>query len=618
MKTIMAKLMPLFFIFLSSIHVFGQRKQIKNYYDNDKTQIKELYHTLSNDTSVLDGLYKTYYQDGKVKTVGFYTKSQATDYWEYFYQNGNLKMEGIINNFFNQGHWIFYYENGKKSMEGNMTKGKKNGFWRFYNEDGNIKSEGSIENDKNEGLWKYFNEDGNQKATALYFKGIGLYTENYPNGVIKMQGKIKNNKSDSIWKYYYPSGKLKSTGNEERGIKVGNWKFYYENDSLSQQGEYDQGKTIGIWKYYYDNGKLKAQGGEKDGIKDGFWQMYYPDGKLKAEANYDKGNGQYIEYHSNGRLKAKGNIVNGKYDGLWLFYYENELFKEGECQYSNGEGWYTGMYIDGKKKTEGMLRNGAKVGVWRLYKKDGTLAGFYKTSEIDDDNATHTQPYIVPPQNTTIAGKPVSKIPPKPKKKNIFEKILLYKPDPNIYKTFIIGTDPVQFLSGGLPIFIEYYVQEKFGLELSLTYYKSPFFKNPAKLFDREIFNEGLGYGVRFKKYFSNKDFIGRPYMGGEYRYRNLKYASNYTDTTASIIQKSIVQVVENSHELVLVIGDRFMNKQYKSGISVDIFMGIGIGYKIITPNYSRTKDKDAIFNDIFKNNWYIPFRFGISVGWAF
>lgn len=613
----MAKILPVFLIFLMSISVFAQRKQIKNYYDAEKTAIKELYHTLSNDTSVLDGLYKTYYLDGKVKTVGFYTKSQATDYWEYFYQNGNLKMEGIINNFFNQGHWIFYYENGNKSMEGNMTKGKKNGFWRFYNEEGKIKSEGIIENDKNEGNWKYYSEDGTQKAFAKYNKSVGLYTENYPNGIIKMQGKIKNGKGDSTWKYYYPNGKLKSIGLEESGIKVGNWKFYYENDSLARQGEYAQGKSVGIWKYYYENGNLKTQGAEKDGIKEGFWQMFYTDGKLKAEAMYDKDNGQYTEYHTNGRLKAKGNLVNGKYDGLWLFYLENELFKDGECQYSNGEGWYTGIFPDGKKKTEGMLRDGIKIGVWRLYKKDGNLAGYYKTSESEDEilpNITTTSAM----QTATVPSKLTSKTVIKPKKKNIFQKILLYKPDPTIYKTFIIGTDPIQFFSGGIPAFIEYYVQEKFGLELSFTYYRTPFFKDHAKLLDRDVYMEGLGYGVRFKKYFSKKDFIGRPYMAAEYRYRNLKYASNYSDTTSSAMQKSILQVAENSHETVFVLGDRFMNKLNKSGPTVDIFMGIGLGFKTNSPNYVRTKDKNLIFNDIFKNNWYIPFRFGISLGWAF
>lgn len=608
----------IFFYYYNFNPVFGQRKQIKNYYDSEQKNVKELYHTIQNDTSVLDGLYKTYYQDGKVKTVGFYTKSQATDYWEYFYQNGNLKMEGIINNFLNQGHWIFYYENGNKSMEGNMDKGKKNGFWRFYNEDGSIKSEGIIQNDKNEGVWKYFNEEGNTKATALYKKGSGTYTEFYPNNIIKMFGKIKNGKSDSTWTYYYPNGSIKSKGIENNGLKEYFWKFYFENNSLASEGEYKNGKKIGIWKYYFENGNLKAQGNEKDGVKDGFWQMFYEDGKLKAEANYDKGSGNYQEYYTSGRLKAKGNILNGKYDGKWHFYLENELFKDGECIYSNGEGWFTGFYPDGKKKTEGMLRDGNKVGVWRLFKKDGTLGGFYKTSESEDEPITLSTPNqkqqpTQMPENQTI--KLVEK--PKNKKKNIFQKLHLYRPDPNIYKTFILSTDPIQFLSGGIPIFIEYYVQEKWGLEINITYFKNPFFKNHSNLPNRQVYADGLGYGIKYKRYFNNKEFIGRPYIAGEYRYRNTKYATNYLDTSV-ISQNTILKVTENSHEIVLIFGDRFMKNFNKGGPTLDIYMGIGAGYKINEPNYKIDSDKNVIFSEILKNNWYVPFRFGIAIGWAF
>ena len=107
----------LFFVVAVKFAAFSQTKIIRNYYDVEQTQIKEVYRVVEKDTTLLDGMYKTYYQNGKIKTIGFYTKGQATDYWEYFYQNGNVKMEGIINNFFNQGHWIFYYENGNKSME---------------------------------------------------------------------------------------------------------------------------------------------------------------------------------------------------------------------------------------------------------------------------------------------------------------------------------------------------------------------------------------------------------------------------------------------------------------------------------------------------------------------
>lgn len=600
-----------FIFILSAIVAFSQnRKQYKVYYDIENSQIKEQYHTLYSDSTVLDGLYKTYYQDGKVKTVGFYTKGQATDYWEYFYQNGNLKMEGLINNFFNQGHWIFYHETGIKSMEGSMDKGKKNGFWRFYTEEGKIKSEGNILNDKNSGFWKYYQDDGELKATARYSNGTGIYTEYYPDATIKMQGKIINGKSDSTWTYFHPNGNVKSTGNELNGLKEGNWIFYHTNGKQASEGQYNKGQTIGNWKYYFENGNLNAEGAEKEGKRDGHWLMYTQDGKPKAEGFYTLGSGEYIEYHANGKIKAKGNILNGKHDGMWNFYQENSFFKVGDCNYTNGEGWYMGYFPEGGKKTEGMLKNGVKTGVWKLYKKDGTLAGYYKTSDSDEELPI---PSIVQKKTTTTLS---IKIGAAKKKQGFFSKIHLYRPDPNVYKTFIVSMDPIQFLSGAIPISIEYYVQKKWGLELIFTYFRNPFFSNASKLADREVFSEGQGYAIRYKKYFSNSEFIGNPYIGAEYRHRRLSY--NSKDSSMSILNKEILTVAENGHEILLVVGDRFVKSNAKGGPTLDIYLGIGLGYKFAHTNFISTQNRDAIFGNILKNGWYIPFRFGVSIGWAF
>ncbi|TAF73551.1 MAG: toxin-antitoxin system YwqK family antitoxin [Bacteroidetes bacterium] len=599
------------FFSLIFLQLFSQnRKQYKVYYDSENKQIKEQYHTLISDTTVLDGLYKTYYQDGKVKTVGFYTKGLATDYWEYFYQNGNLKMEGLINNFFNQGHWIFYYESGKKSMEGNMEKGKKNGFWRFYTEDATLKSEGNILNDKNDGNWKYYHEDGTIKASARYTKGEGIYSEYYPDGTIKMQGKIKNGKSDSLWTYYHTNGNIKSSGYEINGFKEKAWKFYFFNGSLASEGEYKKGQTIGNWKYYYENGKIKAEGAEKDGKRDGHWLMYNEDGKPKAEGFYVLGSGEYFEYHPNGKIKAKGNVLDGKYDGMWDFYQENSFFKEGNCNYSNGEGWYSGFYPDGKKKTEGLLKNGVKSGIWRLYKTDGTLAGYYKNADVDEE-------LILPQISKTVPNTAIKNSFSTKKKKSFFNKIHLYRPDPNVYKTFILSLDPIQFLSGAIPISVEYYVQKKWGLELVYAYFRNPFFSSLAKTANRDVFSSGSGYSIRYKKYFSNSEFIGNPYIGGEYRYKKIAYNSHYEDSTM-LNKTEILTLTENAHEVLLILGDRFMKSNTKGGPTIDVYLGIGAGYRFLNTNFVSTPEKDATFNNSIKNGWYVPFRFGVNIGWAF
>jgi antitoxin component YwqK of YwqJK toxin-antitoxin module len=584
---------------------YSQNRVIKNYYDAEKSQIKEMYRVLDTDTTILDGMYKTYYQNGKIKTIGFYTKGQATDYWEYFYQNGNVKMEGIINNFFNQGHWIFYYENGNKSMEGNMDKGKKNGYWRFYNEDGKLKSEGMLKEGKNDGEWKYYYDEGEVKATGNYKNGVGFYREYFADGNVKMEGKIKMGKSDSIWNYYHSNGKLKATGIETNGLKEGKWKFFFENGNQASEGNYQKGETVGEWKYFDEDGSLSSVGNEKNGQKEGQWKMFYSNGKPKGNGSFSDGNGSYTEYYENGNIKLKGNFKRGKYDGLWEYFYDDGK-KEGECLYSNNEGWYIGYYPDGNKKMEGLLKDGNKSGVWKLYKKDGNIAGYYKTYYEDNElpkNGASSQ--AITSNNSTRRNKQT---------KPFFPKIRLYRPDPNVYKTFIFSIDPLQLILGSLPFFLEYYVQEKWGLEISFAYNKNPFFKKLETLPIQQVYQTGASYSVRYKKYFSNSEFIGRPYIGGEYRYKDLDYNFNAVEENIP----KVISATEHAHEAILLLGDRFMKKFDKKGFTFDLYLGIGIGYKSVSKNYIPQADYDATFKNILKNGIYVPFRFGVSVGYAF
>ncbi len=611
----------LFFIgfFFSVIFTFAQTKAIKSYYDTEKKQIREEYRVNDKDSTVLEGLYKTFYQNGKPKTVGFYTNNQATDYWEYFYQNGNLKMEGLINNFINEGHWIYYYENGHKSHEGNMEKGKKNGYWRYYYEDGKIKTEGIIKENKNDGDWKYYYDDGGLKATANYANGTGFYTEYYEEGegLKKSEGKIKQGKSDSVWRYYYPNGKLKAIGTESAGMKDGVWKYYYENGNPSSFGQYKKGETNGFWRYYYENGNVSSEGEEKDGQKEGRWKMFYSSGKAKGLGEFKEGNGNYTEYHDNGKPKLRGQFKKGKFDGKWEYFYEEGL-KEGECLYFNGEGWYTGFYEDGTKKMEGMLNNGSKIGVWKLYKKDGIIAGYYKTYYDEKEENQN----LKPKQDSMVLVKKANKKPiakqPRP------FKFRFYKPDPLIYKTFILSAEPLNLaLGNNFPINIEYYVQQKWGFEVSLAYYRNPFFNDHQKLPFKTDSYQGFGYGFRYKHYFYNADFIGMPYIAGEIRGRSIIHNSKVVDTTetiaATIWNLQQLEVKENNYELNILLGDRLMKNFDRSGFTIDVYFGVGLGYKTFTKNFADNEEYNRIFNQTINGNKFsFPFRFGISLGYAF
>jgi uncharacterized protein len=596
-----------------STNAISQNTLLKKYYDVQKKQLKEAYKVNDHDTTILDGIYKNYYQNGKIKTVGFYTNNQATDYWEYFYQNGNLKMEGLILNFFNEGHWIYYFENGNKSSEGKMEKGKKNGYWKYYYENGSAKSEGEVSDGKLNGEWLYYYEDATFKAKANYKFGTGFYTEFYPDGITKMEGKIKAGKSDSVWNYYYPNGQLKAYGEEKNGLKEGFWRFFNETGVLTSEGRFSGGVKNGKWRYYNEVGKLSSGGLEKNGQKEGHWSMFYDNGKLKGEGNFTNGDGEYTEYYNHGKIKVKGQFRNGKHEGLWHFFLEDGAI-EGTCEYFKGEGWYKGVYPNGKMKMEGFLKDGLKTGVWRLYKSDGSIAGFYKTFRENTSAESKHNLNTTPDSLVLFKKKVVQKRNTQTRR---LSKFYFYKPDPNLFKTFILSFDAIGMLQGGFPLALEYYVQDRWGLVFGFTYLKSPLFVSPSSLPLKTIYQNGLTYSISYRKYFYNKDFIGRPFIAGETRFKNLAYNANINGTSNSNMIETI-SLSENTYELNLIIGDRFLRNYAKKGWTFDVYFGLGVSFSQFNKNYVENANNDAIFNGINGGSIYIPLKFGLSLGYAF
>lgn len=617
---------------------YSQNKVVRTYYDLEQKVKKEEYRVNDQDTTILDGLYKVYYQNGRLKTVGYYTNNQATDYWEYFYQNGNLKSEGLINNYFQEGYWIYYYENGQKSAEGKMEKGKKHGFWRNYYEDGTLKSEGLMARGALDGDWKYYYQDGTLKGRARFKKDRGKYMEYFPSGVLKMEGLMYQGKSDSLWKYYYPSGKLKAQGMEVNGLREGNWVYYYENGNPSSEGGYKAGETVGPWKYYYENGALKSEGIEERGQKEGEWNLYYESGAIKGKGTYHKGNGTYTEYYPNGKVKVKGAFSSGKCEGPWEYLYESGE-KEGYCMYANGEGWYTGYYPDGSKKMEGLLKEGAKIGVWKLYKKDGTIAGYYKSfvpeeeekDAISDSAAVKEKTPVPKAMNSKFISPAANPAPPVPKAMNSkshtssykgkrkstswVRKIHLYRPDPNLYKTFILSVGPFSSLIGEMPFFVEYYVQESWGVEFGAGYIRKPFYNSFANVRPGQIFVEGQSAMVRYKRYFANDEFIGRPYLGGMLKCKRFGNSTLLPDSTLG--QSIQLTKSEQVYELMVLGGDRFMKNFDASGVTLDISFGLGGGYRTFLENFDNP-EYNQYFDRLAQSPYYVAFLVKLSLGYAF
>lgn len=591
-------------------------KKIITYYDKDKTQIKEEYF-YNEKLKKLDSTFISYYQNGNKKSEGNYKNDQIVGNWTYYYESGSVKALGEYKRNAQNGFWSYYYENGQTSMEGKMLDGKKTDYWKTYFENNIVKSEGNYVKGKQDGNWNFYNELGERKGTANLNNGYGEYSEYFPSGALKANGFIKNGVSDSVWTYYHENGQKKAEGREKNGVKVGEWKSYHNNGVLAEEGSYKQGKPTGNWKFYHKNGKLSAEGNQDDGQKSGKWSYYYDTGDLKGESEFSLlGEGEYKEYYTSGKLKAKGRLKNGKNSGSWEYFYETGE-KEGEANYENGSGKYTGYYNDGTKKMEGNVVDGVKVGTWSLFDEQGVLKGIYRhISESESDIETETVETKKSTQKDTTSTK--EKL--IDHKKNEVAKKTSKRFTPNVYKSFIVGINPTGILINQLPIYVEYYFEKTKGFEIQYTSIRNPFFSNFSKqAINKEYFQ---GYSVTFKnKYYKNpKINKGMWYLAYDLRYTNVNNFVSIIDSINSNTNLMTKDLVRNaqSFEITGQFGDRFIKQFDKPNLTFDLYLGIGLGYKLVQKRYTDSFYYDSFFETKNIGGFYLPLRLGFNIGYLF
>lgn len=101
----------------------------KYYY---KENLKQLHYTKEYDSNGRKiNIWKTFYEDGKIKEIDDYSANESTYIRQYFYPNGNLKKEGRV-----------------KLDDGETTVfDKEIGVWKFYNQNGKLIKEVDVTNE---------------------------------------------------------------------------------------------------------------------------------------------------------------------------------------------------------------------------------------------------------------------------------------------------------------------------------------------------------------------------------------------------------------------------------------------------------------------------------------
>ena len=591
---------------------------IKTYYDEGHTLLKEMYSVRDQVSRILEGDYTAYYLNGKIKVHGNYINNEPDGIWTYYYENGNVKMRGKMKNNRSTGLWKYYFENGETSMQGNMDKGTRTGDWKFYFESGLLKSEGPFTHGEKSGIWNYYYEDGSLKAQAFFKGDQSEYKEFYTSGNVKMKGFQHDGKSDSLWTYYYENGSQQATGYFKDGMKEGLWTFYNEKGTKTSQGEYHNGEKNGKWVYYYGNGNISSEGEVKNGDKDGIWKLFNPQGQNAGNGKYDAETGNYNEFYTSGKLKVSGKIVNDENEGKWLYYYEDGSL-EGECDFTNGEGIYTGYYPSGNLKMKGRIKDGKNIGSWELYDPDGKLTGYYHPIYENDKPVFRVMEKKPAPDTVSRDN-----IKPEYYYKN--RKNRYFTPVINEYRGFIIATNPFGTIIGKLPLSLEYYCQERLGHEIQVNLIRQPFFGSHVSIDPNTLYSNGFDIAFRQKLYSKDHGF-GMFYIANELRYTYIEHSFNALDSTElPVITTRKIQSYEQLYEYSFMIGNRWMQlfgdwmirEKKQNGITLDVFVGMGIGYRKFTKKYDPNPDYDKVFDDVHQGKLSLSPRFGINLGYVF
>ena len=96
-----------------------------SYFDNNKARVER---DGSYENNRKTGIWKTYYENGNLKSEITYVNNKADGYARIYYENGKISEEGIWKGTKWVGKYLYYHENGNKAYEWSFNEnGKRTG-----------------------------------------------------------------------------------------------------------------------------------------------------------------------------------------------------------------------------------------------------------------------------------------------------------------------------------------------------------------------------------------------------------------------------------------------------------------------------------------------------------
>ena len=139
-----------------------------------------------------------------------------------FFKNGKINSIGNFSKNKKNGKWKYFYSNGKLHQKGRYIDDKQSGIWNYYFDTGEFMGKGELINDKQNGLWKWFHKNGKLYTERFYINGKLMEIKSCydKKGNVMNCGKIVNgngtmifhdieNETDTIQKFEYENGIIK-------------------------------------------------------------------------------------------------------------------------------------------------------------------------------------------------------------------------------------------------------------------------------------------------------------------------------------------------------------------------------------------------------------------------
>lgn len=352
------------------------------------------------------------YPGGQVASEGMLRDGRPDGLWKTYYENGQLKSIGKRTDFLLDSTWVFFSEVGDTSLIVNYKMDLKNGPRFTFGKD-DIVMEPFV-NDVRQGEGKRYDLKRHLIQTVTYKNGVeegispvfdttGLLCEiiTYKKGFVMTREAInrydREGKKHGYWKTFFDDWSVHTECYYRHGMRDGFYKEYDEKGNLKkitkfvndveQVVESDM-KPLIVQHEYYPNGKVKREASFRDGKREGVWREFDEQGNVLNSQTYQKGvlvgqgivdtdgkrRGLFKEFYPDNSLRAEGVFVDGLRSGEWKFYYHNGQIQEiGSYQEGQPDGIWTWYYDNGQKQIEEQFFKGTPNGSYKEYDSRGNI-----------------------------------------------------------------------------------------------------------------------------------------------------------------------------------------------------------------------------------------------------